>query len=204
MYTIYCHIFPNKKRYIGLTKTSLRVRWENGKKYKTCPLVNRAINKYGWENINHEILGEYETKQEAEIMERIYIIQYKTNDPKYGYNILPGGDVASNEITDDMRIKLGNGWRGKHRTEEEKELISQGVKRTFTRKESNGHFGMHHSNEAREKMSKSHKQQWENRKEWRKSASSRMKERWNDPVYREKMLKKLAEENKKRHEAAVG
>lgn len=204
MYTIYCHIFPNKKRYIGLTKTSLSVRWENGKKYKTCPLVNRAINKYGWENINHEILGEYETKQEAEIMERIYIIQYKTNDLKYGYNILPGGDVASNEITDDMRIKLGNGWRGKHRTEEEKELISQGVKRTFTRKESNGHFGMHHSNEAREKMSKSHKKQWENREEWRKSASSRMKERWNDPVYREKMLKKLAEENKKRHEAAVG
>lgn len=200
MYTIYCHIFPNGKRYIGLTKTSLQTRWDNGRSYKTCPLVNRAIDKYGWENICHEVLGTAPTKEKAEEMERMYIAKHKSNNPSYGYNILPGGDVATNALDDEMRKKLGNGWRGKHRTDEEKAKISAGVKEKFKRDSSNGHFGMKASDETRRKMSESHKKRWSD-PEMRRIASERMKARHkNDKAYNDKVIGKLRESNQMRHD----
>lgn len=189
MYKIYCHLFPNGKRYVGITKISTSGRWKNGKGYQTCPLVDRAIQKYGWENVEHELICEVETKKEAEILERIYILQYNTNNKKYGYNILPGGDVASNELTDEMRKKLGNGWRGKHRTESEKEAIGKGVKERFKRPESNGHFGMMASEETKAKMSASQKNLWTENK--RKIASERMKARMSDQEYKKRIVENL-------------
>lgn len=189
MYKVYCHTFPNGKKYIGLTKTSEDARWKNGKGYKTCPLVNRAIEKYGWENVKHEFIAEARTKSEAESLERMYIKEFRTNNGKYGYNILPGGDVATNELTDDMRKKLGNGWRGKHRTEEEKIAISRGVKERFKRPESNGHFGMKASDETKSKMSATHKKRWD--EELRHQATARMKKRMSDPEYKKRIVDNL-------------
>lgn len=189
-YTIYCHVFPNGKRYIGITKTSLEMRWDNGRGYKTCILVNRAIEKYGWNNVKHEILGETFSKEDAEAEERKYIALFNTTDPTYGYNILPGGDVSVNDATDEMKYKLGNGWRGKHRSEEEKQKIANGVKKRFERKESNGHFGMKHSEEAKLKMSNTHIEQWKN-DGLRIKASERMKNRFKDEDFKEKVLANL-------------
>lgn len=189
MYKVYCHIFPNGKRYVGITKISSEERWKNGNGYKTCPLVDRAIKKYGWENVKHELIVEVDTKEEAEIMERMYILIYNTNDKRFGYNILPGGDVASNNITDEMRKKLGKGWRGKHRTEKEKNAIAKGVKKRFARPESNGHFGMKASDETRAKMSASHKARWT--EELSTKASERMKKRMSDPEYKRKIVENL-------------
>ena len=50
-YTVYMHICPNGKRYIGITKLKPNERWKNGKSYKNCILFNRAIEKYKWKNI---------------------------------------------------------------------------------------------------------------------------------------------------------
>ena len=191
MYTIYCHVFPNGKKYVGITKRSVEHRWDNGRGYQSCHLVRRAIQKYGWENVEHEALGMVETKEEAEIMERLFIIQFNCNNPRYGYNILPGGDVSTNAATEEMRFKLGNGWRGKHRSEEEKKNISDGVKKTFQRKESNGHFGMHASEETKKKMSESHKKQWENNDKRRKGASERLKKRFENEEFKKQTLERL-------------
>lgn len=189
MYKVYCHVFPNNKRYVGITKISEEARWKNGKGYKTCPLVDRAIKKYGWENVEHELIGEVETKEDAEVLERWYIITYNTNDERYGYNILPGGDVATNELTEEMRKKLGNGWRGKHRSEAEKEAIGKGVREKFKRPESNGHFGMKASAETKAKMSASHKKRWN--EELSRQASERMKKRMSDPEYKKRIMDNL-------------
>ena len=35
-YTVYMHICPNGKRYIGITKLKPQERWGNGKSYKGC------------------------------------------------------------------------------------------------------------------------------------------------------------------------
>ena len=65
-YTVYMHIFPNNKRYIGITSMGVKNRWRKGKGYYKCQLIYKAIQKYGWENIKHEILYEDLTKLTSE------------------------------------------------------------------------------------------------------------------------------------------
>ena len=160
-YTIYCHVFPNGKRYIGVTKMKLKERWNNGNGYKTCPEMEKAIREFGWENVKHEVLDYAYSEFEADKKEREYIDMFNTTNIDYGYNVLPGGNVATNDVTDEMRIKLGNGWRGKKRTDGDKRMISEGVKKKFERPESNGHFGMKHSEETKRAMSEAHKKSWD-------------------------------------------
>lgn len=47
---VYCHTFPNGKRYIGIT-CDAESRWRDGNGYKKQKKIWRAINKYGWENV---------------------------------------------------------------------------------------------------------------------------------------------------------
>ena len=156
VYKIYAHVFPNGKMYIGATVMNLASRWNHGNGYKTCPLVRQAFEEFGWDNVGHEVLDIAYSKDEAEEKERFYIAKYNTTDDRFGYNMLPGGDVSTNEVTEEMRYKLGNGQRGKPRTESERLKISEGVKRRFERPESNGHYGMRHSEDTKRRMSLSH------------------------------------------------
>ena len=188
MYTVYCHIFPNGKKYIGITKNELRVRWENGNKYKSCILVDRAIKKYGWDNVSHEILAITETQKEAEEKERYFISLYKTTELEYGYNILPGGDVSDNSPSKEMREKLGRGWRGKHRSGEEKRKIGEGVRKAFDRPEGNGHIGLKLSENTKRKMSEAHKERWKD-EERRIKQSDIQRALWADKDHRDKMMK---------------
>lgn len=188
-YFIYCHIFPNGKRYIGITRNTVEERWGGGRNYKTCPLVDRAIKKYGWDKVQHEILAEAQSKEEAEKKERFYINKFETTNSMKGYNLLPGGDVATNDATDEMRYKLGNGMRGKKHTEEEKKKIGDGVKKKFQRLESNGHFGMKHQEETKKKMSESQKARWN--EEMRNKAAERLRIRMQDSEYKKKILDNL-------------
>lgn len=54
--------------------------------------MTRAIEKYGWDNIDHEIIESELTKEEAEAKERELIAKYKSNVPEHGYNITSGGE----------------------------------------------------------------------------------------------------------------
>lgn len=199
MYSVYCHIFPNGKRYVGVTKNSLEKRWGCGANYASCPLVFRAIQKYGWESIQHEVLFESENLSDAEEMEKHYISAYDTQNPEKGYNILPGGDISQNSPTEEIRRKMGNGRRGKKWQEADKERIGQSVKKVFqSRPESNGHFGMRHSEETKEKMSSSQKRKWEGDAERRDSARDRMRARMSEPEYRKKVLDNLAKQPKRK------
>ena len=91
-YTVYMHICPNNKKYIGITKLKPKDRWKNGKSYKTQQLFFRAIQKYGWDNIKHEILFSNLTKEEAEQKEIELIALYKSNQREYRYNVENGGN----------------------------------------------------------------------------------------------------------------
>ena len=51
---IYMYIFPNGKKYIGKTKRTLaqrKVNSETWEGYSKCPLLWKAIQKYGVVNI---------------------------------------------------------------------------------------------------------------------------------------------------------
>lgn len=91
-YKVYRHTFPNGKIYIGITNMSVNRRWRNnGEGYKG-QFIYRAITKYGWENVKHEILFEDLTKEQAEQKEIELIAFYKSNQREFGYNISNGGN----------------------------------------------------------------------------------------------------------------
>lgn len=111
-YIVYMHLFPNNKKYIGITSKKPKQRWENGTGYITQKLMNRAIEKYKWENIEHKILYKNLTKEEAEQKEIKLIKKYKTNNPKYGYNVENGGNSIGKH-SKETRLKISNANKGK-------------------------------------------------------------------------------------------
>lgn len=107
-YKIYAHINKiNGKIYIGQTCYKyITTRWKNGEGYKHSPHFYNAIKKYGWDNFEHIILFENIQGYElADIIERELIKKYKSNQPKFGYNISDGGSYGRT-LTDEVKNKI--------------------------------------------------------------------------------------------------
>lgn len=104
-YCVYCHDFPNGKKYIGITSDAEK-RWRNGKGYETQPKIARAINKYGWENVTHNIIIDGISKEQAETLERYLIAELKTID--HGYNTSTGGDCIVAYYLNDYTLAMLN------------------------------------------------------------------------------------------------
>ena len=63
-YTVYQHVTPDGMYYFGQTN-NIKRRWRgNGRYYKTTSL-QPYIEKYGWENIQHKVLFENLSKEDA-------------------------------------------------------------------------------------------------------------------------------------------
>lgn len=128
-FSVYKHTCPNGKVYIGITGQNPLRRWRNngeGYRHKQV-LFYRAILKYGFANIKHEILFAGLTKEEAEAKEIELIAEYKSNNPKYGYNATNGG-LCSGTITDEQKEKLRRANLGKEHTEETRRKIAEANK----------------------------------------------------------------------------
>lgn len=87
LYLVYKHTDPKGKVYIGITQNHPQTRWNDGTGYKTQTKFYRAIQKYGWINFKHEIIEAGINKDEALALENKYILEYKTYDDNYGYNV---------------------------------------------------------------------------------------------------------------------
>ena len=61
------------------------VRWENGKGYKT-QLVGKAIEEFGWDNVEKRIIAENLQKENAKLIERTLIKATGSDMPGFGYN----------------------------------------------------------------------------------------------------------------------
>lgn len=125
-WVVYKHTFPNEKIYIGITsQKDLNRRWRNGQGYLrkqpsgeyNQPLIARAILKYGWDNILHEVVCDKLTKKDAEHMEQDLIAKYKSSDSRYGYNIRSGGSVNSH-LSDETKKKISKANKGKRKGED--------------------------------------------------------------------------------------
>ena len=128
-YMVYKHIAPNGKMYIGITTRTIQQRANyNGSGYMGCPAFWKAIQKYGWSNIKHEILFTGLTKVQAEQKEIELIASLKTNNPKYGYNIDNGGMVVgshSEATLKKMSQNIKGKTKGRVQSEEEREKHRQ-------------------------------------------------------------------------------
>lgn len=139
-YTVYMHRFLNGKVYIGVTSKKPEERWLKGRGYQS-QCVYKAIKKYGWENIEHIVLFEGLSREDAEKKEIELIACYKANNPEFGYNIENGGNFSGkhSKITCEKISKSKKGWspspetrkhmgdsrRGKPFSEERKRKLSE-------------------------------------------------------------------------------
>lgn len=135
-YIVYCHTFPNGKKYIGITQQEPQRRWRDGKGYEGQAVYN-AILKYGWKNIKHDILFKGLTKSEAEQKEIELIRALETDSHKHGYNVESGGnasrlsEVTKEKLSKSKReyYKTHKHWNaGKQRSAETRSKISEARK----------------------------------------------------------------------------
>ena len=127
----YLHIFPNDKIYVGTTQQEkVEYRWKcDGNGYKRQPLVWRAIQKYGWENIRHKVI-ECETPEEMWEMEKELIKEYDTTNPDKGYNCSTGGEVGpiGCKHTEEFRKKMSELHKDKHPSNDTRKKMSESAK----------------------------------------------------------------------------
>ena len=102
----------NGKRYIGITNNTKK-RWcANGNRYKECHHFWAAIQKYGWDNFEHNVIIYGLTREEASRLEMLYIEKYRTCEKAFGYNISIGGTCPLSML-------------GKHHSEETKQKMRE-------------------------------------------------------------------------------
>lgn len=147
MYTVYQHKNKiNGKVYIGITGRIPEERWgHNGCNYKSSPHFYAAIQKYGWDNFEHNILFENLTKEQACIKEQELIKYFNSTDREFGYNATSGGEIFTlsedtkkkmsismlgnknglgHPCSEEKKKKISNAQKGKQLSEEHKEKLS--------------------------------------------------------------------------------
>ena len=91
-YCVYIHTNKiNGKMYVGQTSAKPEIRWKNGHGYANSTYFYRAIQKYGWDNFEHEVVASNLTKEEADNFEKLLIKMLNTTDENSGYNLTNGG-----------------------------------------------------------------------------------------------------------------
>lgn len=127
-YKVYIHTFPNGKTYVGITKQEPTRRWKYGAGYKkNQPFIYNAIQKYGWQNIYHQVLYDGLSKDEAERIEIELISILKSNNRNYGYNLANGGNCRGT-LSEESRKKLSESRKGIVFSEEHIKKLSESHK----------------------------------------------------------------------------
>lgn len=127
LFTVYRHTSPSGKVYIGITCQDVRNRWQNGKTYKDSTHFKRAIRKYGWKNIKHEVLFNNLPKQRAIDLEISLIRHYKGLG--ISYNVTNGGEGTNGfHHSKESRQKMSEIMKERCQTEYGKFLCSKGGK----------------------------------------------------------------------------
>jgi group I intron endonuclease len=175
----------NGKIYIGQTWNKVENRLgDNGVGYSHCTHLYSAILKHGCDKFRYTdvmaICGDQET---ADYLEDYYIEEYRSRDPKIGYNIKGGGSAGkhseetkkkisetlkaqaaawSPEILAQRTEAISTYWLGKERGPHTEEWKEGNSKMMIERHKNTPHpmLGKNHSEEALAKMSEASKEAW--------------------------------------------
>ena len=155
-YCVYKHTSPSGKVYIGVTSLPPEKRWQRGRGYRNNPHFARAIERYGWDNIQHEILADGLSQEQAEQMEIELIAKYNATDKTHGYNIDHGGSTGPKH-SPATREKIGKANRARVWTPEARAKVGASSKgrpqsEETRKKRSEAHRGRTHTEDAKEKI----------------------------------------------------
>lgn len=98
--------------YIGHTSMGLSERFRHHAKYKKS-VISQAIREIGKEHFSISRIETAETKKEAIQKEKALTLQYRSNEPEYGYNIMAGYSNYGHPTTEATRRKIGEKHKGK-------------------------------------------------------------------------------------------
>lgn len=110
----------NSKKYVGQTGNGLLSRLSQHNRAKTY--IGSAMKKYGKENFKIQLLSIAENKEEADELERHYIMEYDTLHP-HGYNLTTGGQGGFNH-TRETRGQMAVLRKGR--------LVSEGTRKRMS------------------------------------------------------------------------
>ena len=127
LWSVYIHTSPSGKKYVGITSLRPERRWLSGHGYRQHKHFWYAIQKYGWNNITHEIVAQGLTKEAAFELERRLIAELNTTDRDYGYNCSTGGESGASGIvmSKETREKMRNSHVGKKHSIEWNKKVSE-------------------------------------------------------------------------------
>lgn len=130
LFSVYVHKTPNGKVYVGITGQKPSTRWKNGKGYPQNKHFTNAVNLYGWDAMEHIVVADGLTKEEAAEMEKKLIAEYKSNEIAFGYNQSAGGECPAEgaKWTDEMRQHQSEIHKGVRFSQSHKENISKAKK----------------------------------------------------------------------------
>lgn len=181
LYCLYL-VTLNDKKYVGQTNDTYTRFMGHRSSSSGCRYIHNAINTYGWENAEIEILLVDLTLEEANRLETHYINILGTLAPG-GYNLKRGGD--SNEFSDDSKKKMSETRRRKCEDPVFREALSESAKKVW---EKPGH---------KETKSKQMKEFWDTSGA-REAQGAKSKEMWEDPLFIEaysQMMRKQWEDS---------
>lgn len=125
-YFVYKHTCPNGKVYIGVTcSEEAEYRWISGWGYRKNVKFYADIQKYGLDNIQHEILYANLPPQEAAAKEQELIAFYNSNNVEFGYNIDKGGKLPPALMTFEGLFRLDWVYQDRARRRPYKLLIKE-------------------------------------------------------------------------------
>jgi hypothetical protein len=145
-------------------------RWNSGKGYKDNPYFWHAIQKYGWDNFDHEVVASTVTKEEADNFERLLIKKMDSTNPNKGYNLQDGGshgrpsELSRENIRKAAQKRSQNEeWRRKQKEShvglqvgENNSMYGKKHSEEAKQKQREASLGKHPSEETRNKMRESH------------------------------------------------
>lgn len=137
LWILYRHTSPSGKVYIGITCQKPNARWNNGNGYRESTYFHRAIVKYGWDNIKHEILFKNLSETKAKQLEIDLIRHYK--NLSISYNITDGGEgISGFKHSKSTKLKMSRLAKIRAATEKGKLLCSNAGK-----KNKGNHYNRH-------------------------------------------------------------
>lgn len=206
-FTIYLITSPSGKQYVGQTMRGVNKRWKDHCNNKKDVIMVRAIKKYSPENFIITCLERTHNKEKANKLERFYIKELNTMTPK-GYNMSPGGGgmVPGYVLSEKTKQKISQ-KRIKF-YENENNCIAQSVRMKKVYNTEKGkqlqreRSALAQLPEIKEKTKEKLKL-LRGTKEYRENKSIEQKERWSDPLLREKHSKIIKEAKFKKEVLAI-
>lgn len=155
-YTVYKHTNKiNGKIYIGITSRKPEERWESGHGYYGQPFYN-AIEKYGWNNFDHEILFDGLSEEQAKDKEIALIEEYHSADTRYGYNASKGGESANGmKHSEETKERISRSLKG--RVSPNKGILWSEERKKSVSGENSVWYGRKHTEETKQKMRNSYR-----------------------------------------------